>query len=69
VQDGVVAAENSGAFVHTLHENTVGMVGPLEREHLLPAWAVYNNGIHLTGTNGMEGFLGFAQACNQFPAR
>jgi hypothetical protein len=41
VQDSVVAAKNGGAFVHPLHENTVGMVGPLQREHLLPAWAVH----------------------------
>src|SRR6202521_4994339 len=69
VQDGVVTAENSGAFVHPLHENTVGMIGPLQREHFLPALAVHNNSIHFAGTNGTEGFLGFAQACDQFPAR
>ena len=69
MQDGVVAAENSGAFVHLLYENTVDMVGPFDREHLLPAWAVHHNGIHLTGTNGTEGFLGFVQACDQFLAR
>ena len=69
VQNGVVAAENSGAFVHPLHENTVGMIGPLQREHFLPALAVHNNGIHFAGTNGTEGFLGFAQACDQLPAR
>ena len=68
VQDGVVATENSGAFVHPLHENTVGMIGPLQREHFLPALAVHNDGIHFAGTNGTEGFLGFAQACDQFPA-
>ena len=69
VQDGVVTAENSGAFIHPLHENTVGMIGPLEREHFLPALAVHNNGIYFARTNGTEGFLGFAQACDQFPAR
>src|SRR5450631_1996118 len=69
VQDGVVTAENSGAFVHPLHENTVGMVGPLQREHFLPALAVHNNGIHFAGTNRTEGFLGFAQAGDQFAAR
>jgi hypothetical protein len=55
----VIFAENGGAFVHPLHENTVGMVGPLQREHPLPAWAVHYNSIHFTGTNGLEGFLGF----------
>src|ERR1700676_2206823 len=69
VQDGVVIAENSGAFVHPLHENTVGMIGTLQREHFLLALAVHNNGIHFAGTNGTEGFLGFAQARDQFPAR
>jgi hypothetical protein len=69
VQDGVIATENSGAFVHPLHENTVGMIGPLQREHFLPAVAVHDNGIDFAGTNGAEGFLGFAQACDQFPAR
>ena len=69
VQDGVVAAENRGAFVHLLHENTIGMIGPLQREYFLPAWAVHNNGIHFAGTNGTQGFLGFAQACDQFTAR
>ena len=69
VQDGVVAAENSCAFVHPLHKNAVGMIGPLQREYFLPALAFHNNGIHFAGTNGTEGFLGFAQACDQFPAR
>src|ERR1051326_277981 len=69
VQDGVVAAENRGAFIHPLHENTVGMIGPLQREHLLPGFAAHDNGIHFAGTNGMEGFLDFAQACKQVPAR
>jgi hypothetical protein len=69
VQDGVIAAENSGAFIHPLHESTVGMIGPLQREHFPLALAVHDNGIHFAGTNGTEGFLGFAQACEQFPAR
>jgi hypothetical protein len=69
MQDGVVTAENSGAFIHPLHENTVGMIGPLPREHFLLALAVHDNGIHFAGTNGTEGFLGFAQAGCQFPAR
>ena len=69
VQDCVVAAQNRGAFVHPLHENTVGMIGPPQREHLLPALAVPNDGIDFAGTNGTEGLLGFTQACDQFPAR
>src|ERR1700674_1646090 len=69
VQDGVITAENSGAFVHPLHENTIGVIGPLQRELFLLALAVHNNGIHFAGTNGTEGFLGFAQARDQFPAR
>jgi hypothetical protein len=69
VQDGVVTAENSGAFVHPLHENTVGMIGPPQREYFLLALAVHNNGIHFAGTNGTEVFLGFAQPRNQLSAR
>ncbi len=69
MQYDVSAAVNSSAFVHPLHESTVGMIGPLQREHFLPASTVHNNGIHFAGTNGMEDFLGFAQSCDQFPAR
>jgi hypothetical protein len=69
VQDRLIAAENSGAFVHPLHKNTVGMIGPLQRKHLLAALAVHNNGIHFAGTNGTEGFFGLAQACDQFLSR
>ena len=29
VQYDVIAAENSGALIHPLHESTVGMIGPL----------------------------------------
>ena len=44
-RSGVVAAENSSAFVHPLHENTVGMIGPLQGENFLSTVAVHNNGI------------------------
>ena len=64
VQDGVVAAENRCAFVHPLHKNTVGMIGSLQREHLFPAWSLHDDGIHSTGPYGVEGLLGFAQACD-----
>ena len=64
VQYNVVTAENSGAFVHPLHKNTVGMIGPLQREHFLLALAVHNNGIYFTGANSTESFLGFAQTCD-----
>ena len=69
VQDGVVAAQNGGALVHSLHEHTVGMIGPPEREHFLFALAIYNNGVHIAGADRPEGLLGVAQACDQLATR
>src|SRR4029079_8579349 len=59
VEDGAVGADGNGAFLHSLHEDTIRVVGASQREYPLRAGRAGDNDcIYLSITNRSEGFFG-----------